>query len=42
MRGDGPFVFAQVTHGLGVAEIAQHLLAAATSIHEADGNRGQR
>src|SRR5437660_11902777 len=26
MRGDGPFVFAQVTHGAGVPEIAQHLL----------------
>ena len=26
MRGDGPFVFAQVTHGVGVPEIAQHLL----------------
>jgi urease accessory protein len=25
MRGDGPFVFAQVTNGIGVAEIAAHL-----------------
>ena len=25
MRGDGPFVFAQVTHGIGVTEIADHL-----------------
>jgi urease accessory protein len=26
MRGDGPFLFAQVKHGLGVREIADHLL----------------
>ena len=26
MRGDGPFIFAQVTHGLGVQAIADHLL----------------
>ena len=26
MRGDGPFLFAQVTHGVGVQEIADHLL----------------
>ncbi len=25
MRGDGPFVFAQVIHGIGVTEIADHL-----------------
>jgi urease accessory protein len=25
MRGDGPFVFAQVTNGIGIAEIAAHL-----------------
>jgi urease accessory protein len=25
MRGDGPFVFAQVTNGVGVTEIAEHL-----------------
>ena len=29
MRGDGPFVFAQVTHGVAVEDIAQHVLAAA-------------
>ena len=29
MRGAGPTVFAQVTHGVGVDEIARHLLAAA-------------
>jgi urease accessory protein len=26
MRGDGPFVFAQVKHGVGVDEIVQHIL----------------
>lgn len=26
MRGDGPFLFAQVTNGVGVAEIAEHTL----------------
>ena len=29
MRGDGPTVFAQVTNGLGVEEIARHVLRAA-------------
>ena len=28
MRGDGPIVFAQVTHGVGVEEIAAHVLSA--------------
>ena len=28
MRGDGPFLFAQVLHGAGVQEIADHVLAA--------------
>ena len=28
MRGDGPFVFAQVRHGVGVPEIVEHLRAA--------------
>jgi urease accessory protein len=28
MRGEGPFVFAQVTHGEGVEEIARHVLHA--------------
>lgn len=27
MRGDGPFVFAQVTHGVGIPEICDHILA---------------
>lgn len=26
MRGDGPFVFAQVTRGVGVPEITDHIL----------------
>jgi urease accessory protein len=26
MRGDGPFIFAQVTNGIGVNEIADQLL----------------
>jgi urease accessory protein len=35
MRGDGPFVFAQVTHGVGVEAIAAHILSAlpAQAIH---------
>ena len=28
MRGDGPFLFAQVTHGVGVPAIVDHVLAA--------------
>jgi len=28
MRGDGPFLFAQVLHGLGLPEIIEHLLRA--------------
>ena len=28
MRGDGPFVFAEVTHDIGVREIADHMLTA--------------
>jgi urease accessory protein len=28
MRGDGPFVFAQVTHGAGIDAISEHVLAA--------------
>jgi urease accessory protein len=28
MRGDGPFVFAQVTHGVGVEDIVAHILSA--------------
>jgi urease accessory protein len=29
MRGDGPTIFAQVKHGVGVNEIAEQVLAAA-------------
>jgi urease accessory protein len=28
MRGDGPFLFAQVLHGAGVRDIADHVLDA--------------
>jgi urease accessory protein len=28
MRGDGPFLFAQVTHGVGVEEVAGHIVGA--------------
>ena len=28
MRGDGPIIFAQVKHGVGVPEIAGHILTA--------------
>jgi len=28
MRGDGPFLFAQVKNGQGVSEIADHILRA--------------
>ncbi len=28
MRGEGPVVFAQVTHGVGVSAIADHLVGA--------------
>jgi len=28
MRGDGPFVFTQVTKGVGLDEVAEHLLGA--------------
>lgn len=28
MRGDGPFVFAQMTHGVGVEDIVAHILSA--------------
>jgi len=28
MRGDGPFLFTQVLHGVGVREVAEQLLGA--------------
>ena len=28
MRGTGPFLFTQVTHGIGIPEIVRHILAA--------------
>lgn len=39
MRGDGPFVFAEVTHGVGVAEIANRLLGAFRHAAGIDANR---
>lgn len=38
MRGDGPFVFAQVRHGLGVETIVQHILAATRHINQSDSH----
>jgi len=32
MRGDGPFLFAQVTHGVGVDQIAAHILGALSNV----------
>jgi urease accessory protein len=32
MRGDGPTVFAQVTHGVGVAQIADSIMAVCTRV----------
>jgi len=31
MRGAGPFLFTQVTHGIGIPEIVRHILAARTA-----------
>ena len=31
MRGDGPFLFTQVIHGIGVPEIVEHILRALKS-----------
>ena len=31
MRGTGPFLFTQVTHGIGIPEIVRHILAARTA-----------
>jgi hypothetical protein len=28
MRGTGPFLFTQVTHGIGIPEIVRHILSA--------------
>ena len=32
MRGDGPFLFTQVTHGIGIPEIVRHVLAARAAV----------
>jgi urease accessory protein len=42
MRGDGPFVFAEVTHGKGVAEIVGNLLRAWRASTESADRAGQR
>ena len=39
MRGAGPTVFAQVTHGVGVEEIARHVLSAADRVVELSSAR---
>jgi urease accessory protein len=39
MRGDGPFVFAEVAHGVGVQEISDHLLMAFREIVRGAANR---
>jgi urease accessory protein len=39
MRGAGPTVFAQVTHGVGVEEIARHVLCAADRVVELSSAR---
>jgi hypothetical protein len=44
MRGDGPVVFAQCTHGVGIAEVVDAVLAArsaalAPTISEYDASR---
>jgi urease accessory protein len=33
MRGDGPFIFAEVTHGIGVREIAEHVVRALSAVN---------
>jgi urease accessory protein len=43
MRGDGPFVFAQVLHGVGVRAVADHVLAAwSAATRSEDEARGVR
>jgi urease accessory protein len=32
MRGSGPFLFTQVTHGIGIPEIVRHILAARNAV----------
>jgi urease accessory protein len=39
MRGEGPFLFAQVVHGIGVRQIADSLLEAGRSIAPAQSQR---
>src|SRR4029453_5655337 len=35
-RGTGPFLFTQVTHGIGIPEIVRHILAARAAAVKAD------
>jgi urease accessory protein len=35
MRGDGPFVFAQATHGVGLKEIVEGVLGALHAVRAA-------
>ena len=35
MRGTGPFLFTQVTHGIGIPEIVRHILAARATVVKA-------
>jgi len=36
MRGTGPFLFTQVTHGIGIPEIVRHILAARAAAVKSD------
>ena len=40
MRGDGPFLFTQVTHGVGVDGVVEHLLSAWTAAGRGSRDRG--
>ena len=41
MRGDGPFLFTQVTNGVGVDEVIEHVLSAWTAAVRGSGVRGR-
>ncbi len=40
MRGNGPFLFAEVTRGVGVGEIGDRILAALEAVHTPRGSNG--
>ncbi len=40
MRGDGPFIFAEVTRGVGVGEVGDRILAALDAVHAPRGSNG--